>query len=417
MEKPPRRSSKRKGATAKRRVIKKAKRELTLGQKLATTQKQILKLQEMIKKAVAHCGQDELDSEEWSIIAVTHFEYSVTRHPDDSLADVRWFNGTTNQYCNNRARFGDLIEDPFAGPLVLRCSACYADFCADLCVRLAQEKLDTMRSYCCYIEDEEKRFHSLWPDIERKTRKKSNSNPRSKRKDETTTFNLRVPESEFKDQVYDKVPPMYFKGRKDKEVEKPVWRNRDHHTPSRYVIELDTLVAVARVFRDWEDLHSESEVEAFTPTMLPKARITKDTLGEAIASGHVGSKYVVCSAAVTASAEFGDMPLQKSMQGISIGKRWLAALAWFIDSLRCVQVPRGGLSISRAGCQISVANVGQCRRHRDKSAVHNDIPAPTTPPTVRYKGAKVHPCRANDGQVRPDTVPHQRAETWTRKCA
>ena len=86
MEKPPRRSSKRKGATAKRRVIKKAKRELTLGQKLATTQKQILKLQEMIKKAVAHCGQDELDSEEWSIIAVTHFEYSVTRHPDDKAA-------------------------------------------------------------------------------------------------------------------------------------------------------------------------------------------------------------------------------------------------------------------------------------------------------------------------------------------
>ena len=86
-----RRSSKRKGPTAKRLVIIKAKRELTLGQKLAKTQKKILKLQEMIEKAVVHCGQDELDYEEWSIIAV-HFEYSVTRHPDDSFVDVRWFN-------------------------------------------------------------------------------------------------------------------------------------------------------------------------------------------------------------------------------------------------------------------------------------------------------------------------------------
>ena len=110
---------------------------------------------------------------------------------------------TTKGHCNTRARFGDLIEDPFAGPLVLRCSVSHADFFADLCGRLAQEKLDNMRGYCCYIEDEEKRFHSLWPDIERKARNKSNSNPRSKRNDETTTFNLRVSESEseYKDQV------------------------------------------------------------------------------------------------------------------------------------------------------------------------------------------------------------------------
>ena len=62
---------------------------------------------------------------------------------------------TTKGHCNTRARFGDLIEDPFAGPLVLRCSVSHADFFADLCGRLAQEKLDNMRGYCCYIEDEE----------------------------------------------------------------------------------------------------------------------------------------------------------------------------------------------------------------------------------------------------------------------
>ena len=122
MKNQPRRSSKRKGPTAKRLVISKAKRGLTLAQKLATTQKQILKLQEMIKKAQLLSGLDELDSEgaEWSISAVTHFNYSVTRNPDDSLADVRWLNLAQNLYCNTRIRFGDLIEDPFGGPLVLR---------------------------------------------------------------------------------------------------------------------------------------------------------------------------------------------------------------------------------------------------------------------------------------------------------
>lgn len=209
-----------------------------------------------------------------------------------------------------------------------------------MCGRLAQEKLDKMRNYCCYIELEEKMFHSLWPDLERKTRNKANSNPRSKRKGESTTFTLRVPEPEFKRQVYDLMPPMYFQGRKDKLDEKPPWRDRDHHTPSRYVIELNTLVAVARVFRDWTDLYNESAVEDFTPTMFPKARVTKNTLGEPIASGDVGNKYVVCPAAVTAAAEFGDMPITKSMQGISIGKRCATALEHSLDPLRCLGVTR-----------------------------------------------------------------------------
>ena len=181
MKTQPRRSSKRIGPTAKRRVTSTAYRDLRLARKLAKPPEQILKLQELTKTAQLVCGLDELDSEgtEWSISAVTHFDYSMTRHPDDSLAVVGWLNLAQKWHCNTRIRFGDPIEDLFGGPLVLRCSVSYHDFGAAWCGRLAQEKLDKTGNCCCYIELEEKGFHSLWPDVERKTRNKANSNPHS----------------------------------------------------------------------------------------------------------------------------------------------------------------------------------------------------------------------------------------------
>ena len=150
--------------------------------------------------------------------------------------------------------------------------------------------------------------------------------------------------------------PCTSKGARTRKNKKPPWWDRDYRTPSRYAIELNTPVAVARVFRDWMDLYSEPAVEDFAPTMFPNALATKDTLDEPITSGHAGNKPVVCSAAFTASVEFGDMLITKSMQWISTEKRCPSTLDHFLDSLRCLDVTR---KYSNASCRLQNTN-GRC---------------------------------------------------------